>query len=123
MSKEKGSSFEEIRASSKCTVPLYFAFSLLLVFACAYVLYIWLFLFIFYNIHGSIKGSKTGAKKGEECPIGDAPPVPVSSGSTSIPSIISGFATAASNVQGKQTVDPKYPLWKYVTREEGAAKK
>ena len=25
MSKEKGSSFEEIRASGKCTVPLYFA--------------------------------------------------------------------------------------------------
>ena len=35
VSKEKGSSFEEIRASGKCTVPLYFAFSLMLVFACA----------------------------------------------------------------------------------------
>ena len=40
VSKEQVCSFEEIRASGKCIVPLYFAFSLLLVFACAYVLYI-----------------------------------------------------------------------------------
>ena len=69
------------------------------------------------------KAARQGQRKGKNVPIGDAPPVPVSSGSTSIPSIGSGNATAASNVQGKQTHDPKYPLWKYVTREARASKK
>ena len=62
-------------------------------------------------------------RKGKNVPIGDAPPIPISSGSTSIPSIGSGAAIAASNVQGKQTQDPKYPLWKYVTREPGPGSK
>ena len=69
------------------------------------------------------KGARHGQRKGKNVPIGDAPPVLVSSGSASIPSIESGAATAGSNVQGKQIVDPKYPLWKFVTREGGAAKK
>ena len=69
------------------------------------------------------KVTRQGQRKGKNVPIGDAPPVLVSSGSASIPSIGRGAATATSNVQGKQTVDPKYPLWKYVTREGGAGKK
>ena len=69
------------------------------------------------------KAARQGQRKGKNVSIGDAPPVPLSSGSASIPSIGSGAATVASNVQGKQIVDPKYPLWKYATREEGAAKK
>ena len=69
------------------------------------------------------RAARQGKRKGKNVPIRDAPPVPISSGSASIPSIGSGVATAASNVQGKQIVDPKYPLWKYVTREGGAGKK
>ena len=64
-----------------------------------------------------------GKERGKHVPIGDAPPVPISLGSASIPSIGSGAATTTSNVQGKQTHDPKYPLWKYVTREVGSGSK
>ena len=63
------------------------------------------------------KAARQGQRKGKNVSIAEAPPVPLSSGSASIPSIGSGAATVASNVQGKQIVDPKYPLWKYVTRE------
>lgn len=69
------------------------------------------------------KAARQGQRKGKNVSIGDAPPVPLSSRSASIPSIGSGAATVASNVQGKQIVDPKYPLWKYATREEGATKR
>ena len=62
--------------------------------------------------------------KGKNVPIGDAPPVPISSGSASVPSIGSGAATIASNVEGRQQPrDNKYPLWKYVTREQGPGSK
>ena len=63
--------------------------------------------------------ARKGQRKGKNVPIGDATPVPISSGSASIPSIGSGAATTTSNVQGKQTQDPKYPLWKYLTRKLG----
>jgi hypothetical protein len=56
------------------------------------------------------KAARQGQRKGKNVSIGDAPPVPLSSGSASIPSIGSGAATVASNVQGKQIGDPKYPL-------------
>ena len=57
------------------------------------------------------KAARHGQRKGKNVPSGDAPPVPVSSDPASIPSIGSGVTTTASNVQGKQTHDPKYPLW------------
>ena len=110
MSKEQVCSFEEIRASGKCIVPLYFAFSLLLVFACAYVLHIGHFCLFFIVFMAQSKATRQGQRKGKNVSIGDAPPVPLSSGSVSIPSIGSGAATVASNVQGKQIGDPKYPL-------------
>ena len=47
----------------------------------------------------------------------------ISSGFASIPSFGSGAATTTSNAQGKQTQDPKYPLWKYVTKEAGPGNK
>lgn len=62
-----------------------------------------------------------GQRKGKNFPIGDAPTVPISSESASVPSIGSGAATAASNVERRQQAqDNKYPLWKYVTREQRA---
>ena len=67
--------------------------------------------------------ARQGQRKGKYVSIGDAPPVPISPGSASIPSIGSGAATTTSNVQGKQTQGPKYPLWKYVTREAGPGSK
>ena len=55
-----------------------------------------------------------GQRKGKNVPIGDAPPPPISSES------------AASNVEGrggpKDSIE-KYPLWKYVTREDGTSTK
>lgn len=60
-----------------------------------------------------------GHRKGKNVPIGDAPPIPISTRSASVPSIGSGAATAASNVEGRQQPqDNKYPLWKYVTRAQ-----
>ena len=55
------------------------------------------------------RATRQGQRKGKNVPIGDAPPVPISSGFASIPSIGSGVATTTSNVQGKQTQEPKYP--------------
>ena len=69
------------------------------------------------------KAARQGQRKGKNVPIGDAPPIPLSSGSASIPSIGSGAATVASNVQGKQIVDPKYTLWKYATKRKGQQKR
>ena len=51
-----------------------------------------------------------GKRKGKNVPIGDAPPLPISS------------EYDASNVEGRlppQCNIDKYPLWKYVTREQG----
>jgi len=65
-----------------------------------------------------------GQRKGKNVPIGDAPPLPISSGSASVPSIGSRAATTTSNVEGRQQPqDNKYPLWKYVTREKGSGNK
>ena len=52
------------------------------------------------------KAARQGQRKGKNVSIGDAPSVPLSSQSASIPSIGSGAATVTSNVQGKQIVDP-----------------
>ena len=81
------------------------------------------FCLFFTVVMAQSRATRQGQRNGKNVPIGDAPFVPVSSGSASIPSIGIGAATAASNVQGKQIVDPKYPLWIYVTREGGAGKK
>lgn len=55
-----------------------------------------------------------GQRKGKNVSIGDAPPPPISSKS------------ATSNVERrggpKDSID-KYPLWKYVTREDGTSTK
>eukprot|EP00253_Pinus_taeda_P035917 PITA_35917 len=55
-----------------------------------------------------------GQRKGKNVSIGDAPPPPISS------------EFAASNVEGrggpKDNIE-KYPLWKYVTREDGTSTK
>ena len=60
-----------------------------------------------------------GKRNGKNVPIGDAPPVPISSGLATVPSIGSGAATTTSNVEGRQQPpDDKYPLWKYLTREQ-----
>ena len=59
------------------------------------------------------KAAVRGQRKGKNVSIGDAPP-PLSSEST------------ASNVEGrggpKDNIE-KYPLWKYVTREQGPSSK
>ena len=47
------------------------------------------------------RATRQGQRKGKNVPIGDAPPVPISTGSASIPSIGSEVATSASNVQAK----------------------
>eukprot|EP00253_Pinus_taeda_P018206 PITA_18206 len=65
-----------------------------------------------------------GQRKGKNVPIGDALFLPISSGSASVPSLASGAATTTSNVEGRQQPhDNKYPLWKYVTREQGPGSK
>eukprot|EP00253_Pinus_taeda_P032931 PITA_32931 len=60
------------------------------------------------------KAAVRGQRKGKNVSIGDAPPPPISSES------------AASKVEGRggprDNID-KYPLWKYVTREDGTSTK
>ena len=54
------------------------------------------------------KAAVRGQRKGKNVMGRDAPPSPISSES------------AASNVEGRELKDnDKYPLWKYVTREDG----
>ena len=61
-----------------------------------------------------------GQRKGKNVPIGDALPPPISlEFAANIPSI-------ASNVEGRPPPKgniKKYPLWKYVTREDGPSSK
>lgn len=44
-------------------------------------------------------------KKGKNVPIGDAPPIPISSGSISVPSIGSGATTTTLNVEGRMNLE------------------
>ena len=81
------------------------------------------FCLFFTTFIAQTRATRQGQRKGKNVPIGDAPPVPISSGSASIASIGSGTTTIASNVQRKQTQGSKYPLWKYVTREAGPGSK
>ena len=70
-----------------------------------------------------LRATGKGQRKGKNVPIGDAL-LPISSGSASVPSIASGAATTTSNVEGsQQPQDNKYPLCKYVTREQGPGSK
>jgi len=74
-----------------------------------HVLFIFLIVFM-----AQSRAVSRGQRKGKNVPIGDAPPPPISSES------------AASNVEGrlppKGNIE-KYPLWKYVTREDGPSSK
>jgi len=75
------------------------------------------------------RAARKGEKKGKNVPIGDAPHVPISSVFASVPSVGSGVAIATSNVEGRinlerqQAQEIKYPLWKYVTRDQGKGSK
>jgi len=76
--------------------------------------------FFFTTFMAQSRATGKGQRKGKNVPIGDAPFFPISSGFASVPSIASGAATTASNVEGRLPPQgDKYPLWKYVTREQG----
>ena len=68
-------------------------------------------------------------KNGKNFPIGNVPPIPVSSGSSRAPFVGSGATTTTSNVEGKinlerqKSLESKYPLWEYVTRDQGLGSK
>ena len=69
------------------------------------------------------KAARQGQRKGKNVPIGDAPPVPVSSGSASIPSIGSGAATTTSKVQGNKLKTPNTHCGNMGQEREGKEKR
>lgn len=80
----------------------FFAF-LLQEFACAFFLQVCaFFLYFFTTFMARSMAAGKGQRKGKNFPIGDAPPVPISSRSASVPSIGSEDATTASNIEGRQ---------------------
>ena len=64
-----------------------------------HVLYIFGHFYLFFTVFmAQSKAARQGQRKGKNVSIGDAPSVPLSLGSASIPSIGSGAAIVASNV-------------------------
>ena len=96
-----GSILEVIRATGKCILLLLFFAFLLQQFACPFFLQVCaFFLYFFTSFMAQSRARGKGQRKGKNVPIGDAPPVPISLGSASVPSIGSGDVTKTSNVEG-----------------------
>ena len=111
-------------ATSKWILSLFFCIFITTIFMIILFTNLCIFLYFFTEFMAQSRAIGKGKRKGKNAPIGDAPPVPISLGSASVPSIGSGAATTTSNVEGRQQPqDNKYPLWKYVTREAGPGSK